>query len=163
MSRKSNFKLYRVWDGIVQRCNNPNAKNYQNYGGRGIKMSDDWRKDFSEFEKYCMANGWEYGLQVDRINNENGYFPGNIRFVSASENMRNKRTNHLINFMGETLCAADWCERFNMSDSTLWRRLSSGWSVEDALTKPIQKHTARRDSAEWTTVNPAWSKGGRQW
>ena len=129
MSRQSNFNLYRVWDGIVQRCNNPNAKNYQNYGGRGIKMSDAWRKDFSEFEKYCMANGWEYGLQVDRINNEKGYFPGNIRFVSASENMRNKRTNHLITFMGETLCAADWCERFNMSDSTLWRRLSSGWSV----------------------------------
>ena len=50
MSRKSNFKLYRVWDGIVQRCNNPNAKNYQNYGGRGIKMSDAWRKDFSERE-----------------------------------------------------------------------------------------------------------------
>ena len=115
---------------------------------RGIKMSDAWRKDFSEFEKYCMANGWEYGLQVDRINNENGYFPGNIRFVSVSENMRNKRTNHLITFMGETLCAADWCERFNMSDSTLWRRLSSGWSVEDALTKPIQKHTARMDGAE---------------
>ena len=111
-------------------------------------MSDAWRKDFSEFEKYCMANGWEYGLQVDRINNENGYFPGNIRFVSVSENMRNKRTNHLITFMGETLCAADWCERFNMSDSTLWRRLSSGWSVEDALTKPIQKHTARMDGAE---------------
>ena len=148
MSRKSNFKLYRVWDGIVQRCNNPNAKNYQNYGGRGIKMSDAWRKDFSEFEKYCMANGWEYGLQVDRINNEKGYFPGNIRFVSASENMRNKRTNHLITFMGETLCAADWCERFNMSDSTLWRRLPSGWRVEDAPTKPTQKHTARRDSAE---------------
>ena len=91
MSRKSNFKLYRVWDGIVQRCNNPNAKNYQNYGGRGIKMSDAWRKDFSEFEKYCMANGWEYGLQVDRINNNGNYEPSNCRWTNWKTQASNRR------------------------------------------------------------------------
>lgn len=144
MSRKSNFKLYRVWDGIIQRCYNPNAKNYNNYGGRGIRMADEWKNDFSVFEAFCLSNGWEYGLQVDRIDNEKGYYPNNIRFVTAKENLRNKRTSHFITYNGITLCAADWCEKLGIDDSTLWRRLTSGWSIEDALTKPLQKRTKRK-------------------
>lgn len=143
MSRKNNFKLYRVWDGIIQRCCNPKAGNYRNYGGRGICIYGAWKDSFSAFEEFCLANGWEYGLQVDRINNDKGYFPDNVRFVTRAKNLRNKRTNHMITFMGETLCAADWCERFGMSDSTLWRRLKSGWSIEDALTRPKQKRTRK--------------------
>lgn len=96
MSRKSNFKLYRVWDGIVQRCYNQKAKNYHNYGCRGITMFEPWRNSFTSFESYCLAKGWEPGLQVDRIDNEDGYYPGNIRFVTSAENLRNKRSNNLI-------------------------------------------------------------------
>lgn len=132
-------KLYRVWDGIIQRCCNPNAKNYKNYGGRGIGICEEWRKSFKAFEEYCLLHGWRQGLQIDRIDNEFGYMPNNVRFVSPRENARNKRTNHLITFQGETMCAADWCNKYGISDSTLWRRLTSGWSVEDALTKPRQK------------------------
>lgn len=132
-------QLYRVWDGIVQRCCNPNAKNYKNYGGRGIGVCAEWRNSFKAFEEYCLAHGWQHGLQIDRVDNELGYVPNNVRFVSAKQNARNKRTNHLITFQGETMCAADWCERFGISDLTLWRRLTSGWSVEDALTKPKRK------------------------
>lgn len=132
-------QLYRVWDGIVQRCCNPNAKNYKNYGGRGIGVCDEWRNSFKAFEEYCLSHGWEQGLQIDRVDNELGYVPNNVRFVSAKQNARNKRTNHLITFRGETMCAADWCERYGISDSTLWRRLTSGWSVEDALTRPKQR------------------------
>ena len=141
MSRKDNFRLYRVWDGMVQRCTNPNARNYCNYGGRGIGINEAWRKDFSAFESYCISHGWEQGLQIDRIDNSKGYYPENIRFVTVAENSRNKRTNHMITFRDETLCAADWCSRYGLTDSTLWRRLKSGWSIEDALTKPRQKRT----------------------
>ena len=144
MSRKDNFRLYRVWDGIVQRCYNHNSKNYHNYGGRGIKMLDEWRNNFSAFEDFCLANGWKHGLQVDRIDNAAGYFPGNIRFVTSAENLRNKRTNHMITHNGETHCIADWCNILGISDSTLWRRLSSGWSVEDAFNKPIQRRNGWR-------------------
>lgn len=98
MSRKSNFKLYRVWDGIVQRCCNPKAKNYHNYGGRGISMCQEWRDSFSAFEEYCLSHGWTHGLQVDRIDNGKGYFPDNIRFVTQAENLRNKRTSHIVTY-----------------------------------------------------------------
>lgn len=144
MSRKDNFKLYRVWDGIVQRYYNPKAKNYHNYGGRGIKMYDEWRNDFTVFEEYCLSNGWKHGLQVDRIDNDGGYFPCNIRFVTSAENLRNKRSNHMITFNGETHCFTDWCEKLCISESTLWRRLSSGWSVEDSLTKPVKKYKKKK-------------------
>ena len=143
MSRKSNFKLYRVWDGIIQRCYNPYAKNYHNYGGRGIRMLEEWRRDFNAFESFCLANGWKPGLQVDRIDNSAGYFPENIRFVTSAENLRNKRTNHLITYNGETHCLTDWSKILGVADSTLQRRLSSGWSVEDAFTKSIQRHKKR--------------------
>ena len=59
MSRKTNFKLYRVWDGIIQRCCNTKAKNYHNYGGRGITMFEPWRINFTSFESFCLANGWK--------------------------------------------------------------------------------------------------------
>lgn len=87
-------------------------------------------------------------MEVDRIDNNKGYSPDNIQFVTRAENLRNKRTNHLITFLGETLCAADWCERFGISGSTLWRRLKSGWSIEDALTKPKQKRTKKMDGGD---------------
>lgn len=143
MSRKTNFSLYRVWDGIIQRCCNPKTKNYHNYGGRGIQLYDEWRKSFGTFEKYCIDNGWEHGLQVDRIDNNKGYFPDNIRFVTVSQNARNKRTNHMLTFNGETKCQIEWCEIFGIKPSTLWRRLNSGWNIEEALTKPTQKRSQK--------------------
>ena len=136
-------RLYKVWSGIIQRCYNPKAKNYHNYGSRGIKMHDEWRKDFSAFEDYCIATGWKPGLQVDRIDNDDGYVPGNIRFVTCAENLRNKRSNNLITYKGETHCLTDWSNILGIADSTLQRRLTSGWSVEDAFTKPIQRHKKR--------------------
>jgi hypothetical protein len=148
MSRKTNFKLYRVWDGIVQRCYNHKAKNYHNYGGRGIKMLEEWRNSFASFEDFCLSNGWVHGLQIDRIDNDGGYFPGNIRFVTRAENLRNKRTNNMVTFNGETRCMADWSNLLGISESTLWRRFSSGWRVEDAFTKPIQRHKKSKMDGE---------------
>ena len=111
-------------------------------------MCDEWRNSFKTFEKYCLEHGWKQGLQIDRIDNEFGYVPNNVRFVPIRQNARNKRTNHLITFRDETMCVADWCERYGLSDSTLWRRLTSGWSVEDALTKPRQKRTKKMEVQE---------------
>jgi len=64
--------LYRKWDSIKQRCTNPNTDYYHLYGGRGIKMSKKWRNDFQSFYDWCIENGWNEGLQIDRIDND-GY------------------------------------------------------------------------------------------
>jgi len=87
--------LYKVWGGIIQRCYNPKHNKYKNYGGRGIKVCDEWKEDFKAFYDFAMAHGWKKGLEIDRINNDGDYEPNNCRFVSHAENNRNRRNNKL--------------------------------------------------------------------
>jgi len=80
---------------MLGRCNNPNHHAYPSYGGRGIKICKTWRH-FSNFAKFIMTlPGWnlvrELGLQMDRIDNDGDYEPGNIRLTSSKENAGNRR------------------------------------------------------------------------
>lgn len=87
---KVNSPLYSVWRGIKLRCGNKNNHNYSRYGGRGIKICDSWKDDFGEFERFIMSIGWEKGLQIDRIDNDDGYHPLNVRCVTPLENIMNR-------------------------------------------------------------------------
>lgn len=89
-------KLYRVYYAIKQRCYNTKDRNYKHYGGRGIKMCDEWLNSFDVFYNWSMDNGYKKGLQVDRIDCNGNYEPNNCRWVDSSTNNYNKRTNILI-------------------------------------------------------------------
>jgi len=89
----SHTKLYGIWESIKQRCYNPNVKQYKDYGGRGISMCDEWHKSFFAFREWAFVSGYKQGLQIDRIDNDKGYSPGNCRFVSRKEQMRNRRNS----------------------------------------------------------------------
>jgi hypothetical protein len=84
--------LYGRWCGMISRVSNPNVKCYKDYGGRGISVCDEWR-DFRNFMKWALENGYEEGfdLEIDRINNDGNYEPLNCRFTTTSINARNKR------------------------------------------------------------------------
>jgi hypothetical protein len=84
--------LYAIGHALLQRCYDVNNSRYKNYGKRGISVCDEWRNDRSSFVKWGIANGYKHGLQIDRINNNLGYFPDNCRFVTCSENSRNRTT-----------------------------------------------------------------------
>ncbi len=130
--------FYKVWDSMVQRCVNPNNKDYHNYGGRGITACKEWLK-FENFNK-DMRNGWKPGLQIDRENNNQGYHPGNCQWVTTKINNRNKRNNNLITHDGKTQCLVVWAEEYQISYSTLWKRLYKyNWSIEKALMTPSRK------------------------
>lgn len=129
--------IYRIWDGMMQRCGNANTKAYENYGGRGIKVCDEW-KNFQNFYSWCVSNGWGKGLQLDRINNDSNYEPSNCRFVTRSENNRNKRTNKLIEYNGQTKTVTEWCEIYGLNFKTLHSRIFVlNWPIEKALTKKV--------------------------
>jgi hypothetical protein len=92
--------LYQVWVGIKQRCYNKNAFGYKYWGERGIKICDEWVEDPKCFINWALNNGWEKGLEIDRIDNDKGYFSNNVRFVTHQKNMCNQRLLHKNNTSG---------------------------------------------------------------
>lgn len=131
----SQHPLHRTWSHIKDRCNNPNDKKYDSYGGRGIKMCDEWN-DFQRFYDWSMENGWEQGLTIDRINVNGNYEPDNCRWVTMKVQQNNRRDNKYITFNGKTQTMQQWCDELGIPHSTLWNRLNVlGWSLEKALNK----------------------------
>ena len=91
-------RLYNTWCNIKQRCFNRNNKSFQYYGGRGITMSNEWRKDYAAFRDWAMENGYDENAQVgectiDRIDVNGNYEPSNCRWVSMKEQNKNKRNS----------------------------------------------------------------------
>jgi hypothetical protein len=82
--------LYKVWESMSSRCNNPNERSFHNYGGRDISITDEW-KNPEAFIRWSLENGWEPGLQIDREDNDKGYSPDNCRFVTSKVNNNNTR------------------------------------------------------------------------
>ena len=75
---------------MKSRCENPNFTGYANYGGRGVKVCEEW-KSFEAFREWALANGYAKNLQIDRLNNDSGYSPDNCRWVTQHQNLMNKR------------------------------------------------------------------------
>lgn len=89
---KSRTKLYKRWAGMKDRCFNVNSSNYYKYGGRGITMCDEWANNYTSFEEWVFANGYNETLEIDRIDNNGNYEPNNCRLVTSSINSQNTRT-----------------------------------------------------------------------
>jgi hypothetical protein len=84
---------------MKQRCYNKNLVRYSDYGGRGIRICDTWMASFQEFYDWAIANGWQAGLQIDRIDNDGNYEPDNCRFVTPQVNSMNRRPRKRNNGM----------------------------------------------------------------
>ena len=92
----SNHTLYYVWSSMKSRCYNKNNVRYFDWGGRGIKISNEWIDDFKKFYDWSIANGYSKGLQIDRIDNNGNYSSKNCRWVTAKVNCNNRRKkNHI--------------------------------------------------------------------
>lgn len=131
-------RLYNVWDSMRQRCNNPKNKAYHNYGGRGVKICEEWN-DYLKFKEWAYANGYDEMAEkgvctLDRINNDGPYSPDNCRWCSMKQQSRNKRDTIIIDYQGETHSLKEWAEITGIQYATLWRRYSNGSSPEEILT-----------------------------
>lgn len=107
----SNSKLHGVWATMKARCYNDTQDSYKFYGGRGIKVCDEWREDFVPFLNWAMENGYEEGLSLDRINPDVDYGPDNCRWATSKQQARNKRNTNYINYAGARLSLNDMCEK----------------------------------------------------
>lgn len=117
--------LNSVWNSMKQRCNNPNHQAYKNYGARGIFICDEWN-DFENFRDWALSNGYEEGLTIDRINNDDGYYPENCRWVDMITQANNRRTNTYITWNDETHTIAEWARLFGITYSALIQRIHRG-------------------------------------
>lgn len=92
---------------MKQRVLNPKCRAYRNYGARGIGMCEDWN-EFEPFCEWALANGWQKGLDLDRIDNDGPYCPENCRWVDRATNTNNRRNTILIEVDGKTLPLTRW-------------------------------------------------------
>ena len=125
--------LYRVWGNIVQRCTNPNNPAYHNYGGRGITLCARWR----EFENF-LADLVEQpeGMTLDRIDNDRGYEPNNVRWATRVEQANNRVTNVFITHEGLTMTLADWARHKGWKYGLLGSRWKKGIRGDELFAPP---------------------------
>jgi hypothetical protein len=133
---------FNVWKGMIRRCYVEKDQGYKNYGARGISVCDRWRRSYPLFLE-DMGRRPEGVMSIDRIDTNGNYEPENCRWATNRQQSRNRRDNREITYNGKTQILSDWATELEIHVATLHRRLEKGWSVEDALGKPIQKKFSR--------------------
>ncbi len=132
---------YHAWQAMLRRCNDPTNNSFARYGGRGIKVCDEW----SSFEMFFADMGKKpsRGYSLDRINNDGNYEPGNCRWSTSKEQNRNRSDNTFVTINGRTMIQAEACELYGISHSIVLNRIKAGWSVDEAFRVPIGKSRSR--------------------
>lgn len=131
-------KLYGVWKGIKNRCYTQSHIGYKNYGGRGVIVCDEWKNDYLCFRKWALQNGYKEGLTIDRIDVNGNYEPSNCRWITRKEQSYNKTNSHYLTYNGQSKTIAEWSEITGIKSHTIQARINRlGWSIEKALTTPI--------------------------
>jgi len=134
--------LFGVWLSMKNRCKNPNRKKYKDYGARGISVCAEW-ENAGAFCSWALANGYNDGLQIDRINNDGIYEPSNCRWVTPKQNSRNRRNTVYLEIGEEVKCVSEWAELTGISPYTIY------WWIKrfgkDGAVKKIQNRRSADD------------------
>ena len=141
-------RLYRVWASVKRRCDNPKTNSFSNYGGRGIKVCDEWLNNFTNFRDWAIKNGYnkdaKYGqCTLDRINPNGDYEPSNCRWINFKEQCRNKRNNRKLEYNGKLYCCSELAEMANLRNDTFFVRLKYGWDINKIMTTPVKENKRR--------------------
>lgn len=130
---------YRAWVSMRGRCFNKNDHGYARYGGRGISVCERWMGSdgYSNFLE-DMGRKPSADHSIDRIDVNGDYCPENCRWATRIQQQRNTTSNHVVSHNGISKCLAEWAEDVGMNANTLHGRIISGWTIERALTEPVQ-------------------------
>ena len=135
----SGHPLYRLYHSMLNRCYLSTTKQFDDYGGRGISVCDEWRDSFQAFFDWAVENGWKEGLTLERKEVNGHYTPGNCRFVTMKEQGMNRRNTVYVTTWNETKPLAAWVRdpRCKVDYGTLAVRIKRyGWTPERAISSP---------------------------
>lgn len=134
---KTSYPEYDIWIMMKDRCYNQNNPRYADYGGRGIKVCDEWLYSFDNFIVDMTRRRFN-GLSLDRINNDGDYCFENCRWATREEQDNNTSKNVFYTYDGQTLTLSQWAKLLNIKIETLHARKRYGWSTEKMLSKPVK-------------------------
>lgn len=158
---QSNTRLYGTWGGMKCRCLNPKDKDFESYGGRGIKICDEWR-DFTVFRQWATSSGYRRGLTIERKDVNGNYEPANCCWIPMTHQAKNKRITVYLEAFGERKTLGQWLDdpRCKVGEKTLRGRLFKGWSHEKSLAfvpRKLNQSVASEDGGEARSISE-WSK-----
>lgn len=148
---------YTRWRHMMGRCYDPKNQAYPDYGGRGIKVCERWQ-DLATFIEE-VPPGYFPGAEMDRIDNDGDYEPGNVRWITRKGNTDNRRSGHRLTYRRRTQSLTRWAEETGINLGTLWTRLNEfGWSPKAALTTPVRPHERMLTWRGRTQSVSAWAR-----
>ena len=128
-------RLYRIYHAMIQRCENDRDKSYKWYGGKGVRVCDEWRNSCKSFIDWAVGSGYSDELTIDRIDTSGNYSPDNCRWIPFSEQSANQISNINITYQGKTMNVSQWAKTMGVRKETLYSRIKSGWKTEDVVRK----------------------------
>lgn len=134
-------RAYDIYHGMIQRCTNPKVRSYKNYGGRGIRVAEDWLGD-SGFVNFLANMGEPPSSQysIERIDTNGNYCKENCKWIEKRLQSKNRRGNKYISHNGVTMTVTEWSLSLGLSKDTVRRRLSLGLSIEKCLSTIKRKN-----------------------
>ena len=134
---KANTRLYTIYDAMKSRCYNPRNNRYKNYGGRGIKICDEWRNDITAFCKWAVNNGYCDDLTIDRIDVNGDYEPNNCRWVDMKTQQQNRSNNITVGYQDKKQTLTEVAVKLGIRYRTLYDRYHRGDRGE-RLFRPVK-------------------------
>lgn len=157
---QSGTRLYGIWEKMRNRCNVENNPAYHNYGGRGIKVCEEWDNDFSKFYEWAMSSGYTDELSIERVDVNGGYNPSNCCWIPKPDQNKNKRNCRYVVVDGEKLTLKAACQKLGLPYQAVHLRVTRyGMPIEEAISKPFQdrentlKKRCERAGMPYGTVN----------
>ena len=137
--KQNTNRIYRIWRNMKSRCLNSNTPKFKNHGGRGVFICREWL-DFENFYNWAIQNGYADNLTLERINNNEGYYPTNCEWTTYKKQNFNKRVNRIVTYRNESRPLMEWSNLLGFKFSTLWARLYQyNWSIDKAFEIPTKR------------------------
>lgn len=123
---------------MIRRCSIETETHFNRYGGRGIKVCDEWVDNYLEFKEWAMKNGYDEKLSIDRIDNNGNYTPKNCRWVDVKTQSNNRETNVLIKYQGVERTLKEWCTLLNLNYNTVHYRYAKGYGIDEMFKNDLE-------------------------